>query len=131
MPEANTPTPRLGSTTGDRALTPPARVGAQPLMCERTRMPDAAVQIAALLHEAGETHHTVYRIVDGDDADWASWYANWLLELSELPDLVGVRPVRSELTWLLVQLGKDYAREQPAEPWQEWYAPRIVEYFAA
>jgi hypothetical protein len=98
MPEANTSTRRLGSTIGDCALTPPARVGAQPLVCERIRMPDAAAQIAALLHEAGETHRTVYRIVDGDDPDWASWYADWLLNLSELPELLGTRPVRSELT---------------------------------
>jgi hypothetical protein len=39
--------------------------------------------------------------------------------------------VRSELTWLLVQLGKDYERESPSTPWQEWYAPRIVEHFVA
>ena len=41
------------------------------------------------------------------------------------------RELVRELTWLLVQLGKDYAREQPSEPWPEWYAPRIVEHFAA
>ena len=28
--------------------------------------------IAGLLHEAAETHHRVYRITDGEDADWAS-----------------------------------------------------------
>ena len=45
--------------------------------------------VADLLHEAAETHHVVYRIVDGDDPDWASWYADWLLNLSELPQLLG------------------------------------------
>ena len=54
-------------------------------------------QVAALLKEASETHHTVYRIVDGDDPDWASWYTDWLLELSELPDELGTKPVRSQL----------------------------------
>jgi len=34
---------------------------------ETTGMTDQSSQIAALLHEAGETHHLVYRIVDGDD----------------------------------------------------------------
>ena len=53
--------------------------------------------IAGLLHEAAETHHVVFRIVDGDDPDWASWYADWLLDLSELPDLLGRVPVRSHL----------------------------------
>jgi len=27
-------------------------------------------QISRLLHEAGETHHRVFRIVDGADDDW-------------------------------------------------------------
>ena len=41
-------------------------------------------KIAELLQEAAETHHRVYRITDGSDDDWASWYAQWLLDLSEL-----------------------------------------------
>jgi hypothetical protein len=94
-------------------------------------MADVNAKITALLHEAGETHHTVYRIVDGDDPDWASWYSDWLVNLSELPDLLGSRPVRSELTWLLVQLGKDYERESPDQPWPEWYAPRIAAHFSS
>src|SRR2546429_132761 len=70
--------------------------------------------VAALLQEASETHHRVYRIVDGDDPDWASWYADWLIQLSELPRLLGGAPVRSELVWLLVTLDKDYTRRNPA-----------------
>ena len=61
-------------------------------------MTDTVEQIGDLLHEAGETHHRVFRIVDGADDDWASWYAQWLIDLLELPDLLGARPVRSELT---------------------------------
>ena len=83
-------------------------------------------RIAALLHAAGETHHVVYRIVDGDDPDWASWYADWLLNLSELPDILGARPVRSELVWLLVTLDREYTHTRPEEPWPQWYAQRIA-----
>jgi hypothetical protein len=88
-------------------------------------------QIAALLHEAGETHHLVYRIVDGDDPDWASWYADWLINLSELPRILGTTPVRSELVWLLVGLDTEYTDAKPDEPWPQWYAQRIVERFGA
>jgi hypothetical protein len=88
-------------------------------------------QVASLLHEAGETHHRVYRIVDGDDPDWASWYADWLIRLSELPQLLGVAPVRSELVWLLVGLDKQYTEEGPGEPWPQWYAERVIEHFPA
>ncbi len=91
-------------------------------------MTDRSGRIAGLLHEAGETHHLVYRIVDGEDADWASWYADWLINLSELPEILGSRPVRSEFVWLLVQLDKEYTQAKPAEPWPAWYAARIVEH---
>ena len=92
-------------------------------------MTDEADRIAALLQEASETHHLVYRIVDGDDPDWASWYADWLLNLSELPQFLRTKPVRSELTWLLVSMDKEYTASQPDTPWPQWYAERIVERF--
>ncbi len=80
-----------------------------------------------LLHEAAETHHAVYRITDGDDPDWASWYADWLLELSELPQLLDRKPVRSHLVHALVQLDRDYTAAGPSERWEEWYAARLPE----
>ena len=92
-------------------------------------MADLIEQISALLHEAGETHHRVFRIVDGADDDWASWYAQWLIELSELPDLLGTKPVRSELIYLLVSLDKQFAAENPGEPWETYYARRILSHF--
>jgi hypothetical protein len=81
--------------------------------------------ISALLHEAAETHHVVYRIVDGDDPDWASWYADWLLELSELPELLGVKPVRSHLVHALVELDRDYRSAATDRAWEPWYAERL------
>ena len=92
---------------------------------------DESTRIAGLLHEAGETHHTVYRIVDGDDPDWASWYADWLINLSELPQILGTTPVRSELVWLLVSLDKEYTDAGPETPWPQWYAERISQRFRA
>ena len=90
---------------------------------------DVTERIAALLHEVGETHHVVYRIVDGDDPDWASWYADWLLDLSELPELLGARPVRSHLVHALVELDRDFAASGPAGPWEPFYAERLLEEF--
>jgi hypothetical protein len=95
----------------------------------RDHMADALEQISGLLHEAGETHHRVYRIVDGADDDWASWYAQWLIDLSELPDLLGARPVRSELVYLLVRLDKEYTAAAPGEPWEIYYARQILGHF--
>jgi hypothetical protein len=93
--------------------------------------PDAVSRIAALLHEAAETHHIVYRVTDGDDPDWASWYAGWLLELSELPEVLGERPVRSHLVHALVELDRAHASEGAGESWENWYAARLAERLAA
>ena len=81
--------------------------------------------IAKLLHEAAETHHVAYRLTDGDDPDWASWYADWRLRLSELPQLLGRDLVRSHLVHALVQLDRDYTAASPGERWEDWYAARL------
>ncbi len=91
---------------------------------------DTTARIAELLHEAAETHHVVYRIVDGDDPDWASWYVDWLLDLSELPDLLGARPVRSHLVHALVELDRQYTAEGSGDRWQDWSAERLADRLA-
>jgi hypothetical protein len=88
-------------------------------------------EIADLLHEAAETHHVVYRITDGEDPDWASWYADWLLDHSELPDRLGVKPVRSELVYTLVKLDKAYTTASPSERWEEVYARELLITFSS
>jgi hypothetical protein len=90
-------------------------------------MEAARAKVSDLLHEAGETHHTVYRITDGEDPDWASWYADWLIHHSELPQLLGKTPVRSELVFTLVRLDKEYTEKGPDQRWEDWYAERIVD----
>ena len=94
-------------------------------------MMDAQItKVAELLHEAAETHHIVYKIVDGADDDWASWYGNWLVRVSELPQLLGKPPVRSELIYLLVRLDKEYIEREPPEAWETYYARAILEHFS-
>jgi len=89
-------------------------------------MDQTAKRISALLHEAAETHHIVYRITDGEDQDWASWYSDWLIDHSELPDLLGAAPVRSHLVAELVSLEKEAGA---GEGWEDSYADRLVERF--
>jgi hypothetical protein len=83
-------------------------------------------QAGALLHEAAETHHIVFRITDGADDDWASWYSDWLTNHSELGHLMGGGIVRSHLTAALVRLDQQYAADRPDEPWENFYARDLV-----
>lgn len=87
-------------------------------------------RVADLLHEAAETHHVVFRITDGDDPDWASWYAGWLLDHSELPDLLGAAPIRSHLVHALVDLDRRYESERPSERWEDFYALELIDRFS-
>ena len=87
-------------------------------------------EVSRLLHEAGETHHRVFRVVDGADDDWARWYADWLANLSELPTFLDAKPVRSGLTYLLVSLDKEYTASQPGPSWEDFYAERIISHFS-
>jgi hypothetical protein len=94
-------------------------------------MHDRVEKVSELLHKAGETHHVVYGIVDGDDPDWASWYSDWLINLSELAILLGAKPVRSELTYLLVRLDKEFTEKQPGGRWEDYYAAELVKHLGS
>jgi hypothetical protein len=83
-------------------------------------------QLSQLLHQAAETHHQVFAILDGEDPDWATWYSDWLVNLSNLPELVGAKPVRSELTYLLVGLDKEYVQAPSSVRWEDFYADRLM-----
>ena len=67
-------------------------------------MDERLTRVEELLREAADLHHRTYRITDGDDPDWASFYADWLVNRSELPDICGAPVVRSELVHVLVKL---------------------------
>ena len=92
-------------------------------------MDERHARVSDRLHEAAETHHQVFRITDGADDDWASWYAEWLVSLSELPELLGAKVVRSELTWLLVRLNKEYTERRASEHWVDYYARELTRHF--
>jgi len=94
-------------------------------------MDERETRIAEILHQAAETHHVVYAIVDGADDDWASWYADWLLTLSGLPDLLGAPPVRSALVYELVALDREVSASPSEERWEDRYANALVARLAA
>ena len=89
-------------------------------------MDETVTKVSELLHEVAETHHRVFRIVDGADDDWASWYAQWLIDLSELPQLLGRALVRSHLIHDLVALDREYTAAPRTETWEVYYARSLT-----
>jgi hypothetical protein len=91
---------------------------------------DVASKIAALLQQVGEVHHMVFADTEGSDDDWASFYSDWLLVHSQLPTLLGKRPVRSHLTRDLVELDEQYSAASTSDPWPAWYTARLMAKYA-
>jgi hypothetical protein len=54
-----------------------------------------------------------------------------MLDLSELPQLLGTRPVRSHLVHALVQHDRDHTGAKSDEPWPNFYARYLREQFAS
>lgn len=90
----------------------------------------SVTQTAKLLQQVGEVHHMVFADTEGSDDDWATFYSDWLLTHSALPQLLGRRPIRSHLTRDLVELDEEYTAASPSEPWPNWYAQRLVAKYA-
>ena len=78
-------------------------------------MDENVKEVAALLHQAAETHHQVFAITDGDDPDWATWYADWLVNLSRFSEFLGTKPPRSAVTHQLVSLDREYGQAGSTE----------------
>jgi len=55
--------------------------------CQRFDMEHKSREIGDLLHDAAEIHHIVYKVADGEDPDWATWYSDWLVNHSNLAGL--------------------------------------------
>jgi hypothetical protein len=93
-------------------------------------MDERTGRVSDLLHEAGEVHHVVYRITDGADDDWASFYADWMIDHSELPETIGNAPIRSHLVHELVESERAFAAADDPGRWEDFYANRIVARFS-
>ena len=87
--------------------------------------------VAELLQACAEAHHRAFAATDGADDDWASWYADWLLDRPELAATLGASPVRSHLVHALVEADRDRTERAPDEPWQSFYARQLCHRFTA
>jgi hypothetical protein len=85
--------------------------------------------IATLLREVETAHGTyeAHELGGVFDEAWPDWYAGYLLGHGlgdRLPGAVALGV--SGLAPILARLAANYEREQPAEPWPEDYARRLV-----
>jgi hypothetical protein len=81
--------------------------------------------LEAVLRGAGEAHHAAYADTDGDDPEWALWYASHVIG-----DLRAVlhRPelTLSRLVWAFVSCDDAYSAGRRELPWHGFYADCFI-----
>ena len=60
-------------------------------------MQEQTHSIASVLTRTEQAHGAVFHYVGGDDADWASFYADFLINHSPLPAMLATPPIRGHL----------------------------------
>jgi hypothetical protein len=77
-----------------------------------------------LLSQVGPAHHRAFSATDGEDEDWPSWYAAWLIErFPEPAPEVGV----TQLADLLEAAAEQHKSSGSEEDWPGFYARFITE----
>lgn len=98
-----------------------AEAGAAPVSAK-----ERAAQVAAALQAAEHAHTAISARTGGADPDWPLFYAWWLLEWSELPELLGTTPTRSRLVYELVRLDREQRTVSDDTPWPRRYAEELL-----
>jgi hypothetical protein len=83
-------------------------------------------QLVAILERAEHVHAVVAEKTGGADPDWALFYAWWLLNWSDLAEVLGRTPSLAELTVELSGLDAAYRAGPQAHPWPRAYAESLL-----
>lgn len=78
----------------------------------------------ALLSQVGPAHHRAFSATDGEDPEWPSWYAAWLLE--RLPEQAG-EVDETKLAALLASAADAHKTSGSDEDWPGFYARFVTE----
>jgi hypothetical protein len=87
-------------------------------------MDDKIQALAKLFKETGTAHHQAFIEVDGDDPDWAIWYADYLHD--KLPAHLGVSLSKSRIIYILMDLEIEHGSKAPGSDWTRYYARALM-----
>ena len=94
-------------------------------------------RLAEIFRETGEAHHRAFLETDGEDPEWALWYAEHLHE--RLAPFLAAPITRSRLVFCLIGADDEHragsvldyplghAATESRVPWPEFYARRFLE----
>ncbi|MDA1334740.1 MAG: hypothetical protein O2794_01835 [bacterium] len=79
-------------------------------------------EINQILEDTAEAHHEAFKKQNGEDPEWPSWYAQYLLIKTRFPDLVSIVPDEEELANVLKELDQDEHKGY----WQSHYTKELL-----
>ena len=82
-------------------------------------------QLSKLFHQTGDAHHQAFVDTDGEDPEWAIWYAEYLHE--RLTPYLAAPITRSRLVFCLIGADDEHRATESEVPWPEYYAQRFIE----
>ncbi|MGI9328011.1 MAG: glutathione S-transferase N-terminal domain-containing protein [Pseudomonadales bacterium] len=86
------------------------------------------VSITDLMREAGKAHGEAFRSINGEDADWPIWYADYLIK--PINGLFEKEFTRSQLIYCLMDAEFERLATAPDADWPRFYAEHFVERYA-
>jgi hypothetical protein len=82
-------------------------------------------ELEELFRQAGQAHHQAFIDTDGEDLEWPTWYAEYMI--SRLSGLLNAKFTQSELIYLLVSAEKERSSRAPGADWARYYARFFIE----
>ncbi len=82
-----------------------------------------------LFAQTYESYRGIHPGSDGKGDHWQTWYTRWLLDVSDLPELLGFKPQPDELKKILLDLDEEYPIDDPALSWQEYMGKQLFSFF--
>jgi len=82
--------------------------------------------ISSALEAAAFSHHQEFHDLNHTDPNWSDWYAQWLLEESEISDLLSPHFGIEQLSAFLHKLDGRYQHSYQEHAWCDLYAQQIA-----
>lgn len=82
-------------------------------------------ELADLFRQTGDAHHQAFLQTNGEDPEWAIWYAEHLQD--RLTPYLAAPITRSRLVFCLIGAEDEHRATESDVPWPEYYAQRFLE----
>ncbi|PIR62116.1 MAG: hypothetical protein COY81_05400 [Candidatus Pacebacteria bacterium CG_4_10_14_0_8_um_filter_43_12] len=82
-------------------------------------------KLTHILQQAEESYKNIYPGTQKKQPEWEKWFAQWLLTLSDIRDLLGINPPQSTLEKLLGHCNTLFLQQKKDKSWSAFMAEQM------